>query len=54
MPLEQEPFSKSEKVEGEHPLLIIEWERRLWDLGAFGVRSKVWVLTIGVLEVNPE
>ena len=28
--------------------------RRLWDLGASGVGSKVWVLTIGVLEVNPE
>ena len=25
-----------------------------WDLGASGVGSKVWVLTIGVLEVNPE
>ena len=24
------------------------------DLGASGVRSKVWVLTIRVLEVNPE
>ena len=23
-------------------------------MGASGVRSKVWVLTIGVLEVNPE
>ena len=28
--------------------------RGLWDLGASGVGSKVWVLTIGVLEVNPE
>ena len=28
--------------------------RRLFDLGASGVGSKVWVLTIGVLEVNPE
>ena len=28
--------------------------RRLWDLGASGVGSKVWVLTLGVLEVNPE
>ena len=26
----------------------------LQDLGASGVGSKVWVLTIGVLEVNPE
>ena len=25
-----------------------------WGLGASGVRSKVWVLTIRVLEVNPE
>ena len=25
-----------------------------WGLGASGVGSKVWVLTIGVLEVNPE
>ena len=25
-----------------------------WDLGESGVRSRVWVLTIGVLEVNPE
>ena len=25
-----------------------------WDLGASGVGSKVWVLTIRVLEVNPE
>ena len=23
-------------------------------MGAFGAGSKVWVLTIGVLEVNPE
>ena len=28
--------------------------RLLQDLGASGVGSKVWVLTIGVLEVNPE
>ena len=28
--------------------------RRLWDLGASGVGSKVWVLTIGVLEAIPE
>ena len=28
--------------------------RVLWDLGASWVGSKVWVLTIGVLEVNPE
>ena len=28
--------------------------RVLWDLGTSGVGSKVWVLTIGVLEVNPE
>ena len=27
---------------------------RLQDLGASGVRSKVWVLTIRVIEVNPE
>ena len=27
---------------------------RFWGLGATGVRSKVWVLTIRVLEVNPE
>ena len=26
---------------------------RFQDLGASGVRSKVWVLTIGVLEVYP-
>ena len=26
----------------------------LWDLGATGVRSKVWVLTIRVPEDNPE
>ena len=25
-----------------------------WGLGASGVGSKVWVLTIGGLEVNPE
>ena len=25
-----------------------------WDLGASGVGSKAWVLTIGVLKVNPE
>ena len=25
-----------------------------WGLGASGAGSKVWVLTIGVLEVNPE
>ena len=25
-----------------------------WDLGASGFGSKVWVLTIRVLEVNPE
>ena len=35
--------------------LINNWNvRRLFDLGASGVGSKVWVLTIGVLEVNPE
>ena len=28
--------------------------RGLWDLGASGVGSKVWVLTLRVLEVNPE
>ena len=28
--------------------------RGLWDLGASGVGSKVWVLTIRVLVVNPE
>ena len=28
--------------------------RGLWDLGASGVGSKVWVLTLGVLEVIPE
>ena len=28
--------------------------RGLWDLGASGVWSKVWVLTLRVLEVNPE
>ena len=27
---------------------------RFQDLGTSGVRSKVWVLTLGVLEVNPE
>ena len=27
---------------------------KLWDLGASGVGPKVWVLTIRVLEVNPE
>ena len=26
---------------------------RFWGLGASGVRSKVWVLTMRVLEVNP-
>ena len=25
-----------------------------WDLGASGVRSKVWVLTIRVIEGHPE
>ena len=35
--------------------LINNWNvRRLFDLGASGVGSKVWVLTIAVLEVNPE
>ena len=35
--------------------LINNWNvRRLFDLGASGAGSKVWVLTIGVLEVNPE
>ena len=34
-----------------HPYLIIEWE---WEVVGPGVWSKVWVLTIGVLEVNPE
>ena len=35
--------------------LINNWNvRRLFDLGASGVGSKVWVLTLGVLEVNPE
>ena len=28
--------------------------KRFWDLGASGVGSKVWALTIWVLEVNPE
>ena len=35
--------------------LLNKWMvRGLWDLGASGVGSKVWVLTLGVLEVNPE
>ena len=36
--------------------LIIEWEREVVGLflGASGVGSKVWVVTIGVLEVKPE
>ena len=28
--------------------------RVLWDLGTSGAGSKMWVLTIWVLEVNPE
>ena len=36
-----------------NPFLIIEWGGRLYDLGAHGVGSKAWVLTIGVL-LNPE
>ena len=35
--------------------LINNWMVRVsWGLGASGVGSKVWVLTIGVLVVNPE
>ena len=37
-----------------YPYLIIGWERVFKDLGASGVGSKVWVLTIGVLVVNHE
>ena len=35
--------------------LINNWMGTVsWGLGASGVRSKVWVLTISVLEVKPE
>ena len=40
--------------EFDNPYLIIEWEGVLQDLGASGAGSKVLVLIIGVLVVNPE